>query len=336
MRINRCRLVVALAALAFSPLAARPARADIQIGTAAGNYAVLFEGGGNNTLQITNVTTNTAGTGSNAGNGQGGGIGNIGVGGTGLATVSGPSTINGSIDFSAMNTGQFSNNNSHNVISGGVNYNVSAVTTALSTVNSLNTALGSAPGTSISIGTGTGNTLTIAASAGMSYTLNGTTYQVFNVTGFNTTNGETLTISGTASSNVVLNFEGLSANFNNQVALSGLTANQVLYNFVGGSNLTGGPTLQVNNNANNNPGNVVYGLFLDPNGAISVTNANIIGRVFGGDTHDFQYVSGSNITAPTGNFNIESIVPEPSSLAMVLGIGGLTGLGCAWRRWRSK
>jgi hypothetical protein len=80
---------------------------------AASNYAILFEGGGsNNTLSITNVTTNVTGSGP----GQGGGIGNIGVGGAGKATVGGPSTVGGVIDFSASNTGQFSSNNPGNVI----------------------------------------------------------------------------------------------------------------------------------------------------------------------------------------------------------------------------
>jgi hypothetical protein len=38
----------------------------------AANYAPLFEGGGNNTLQLTNVTTNTTGGGAGVAAGQGG------------------------------------------------------------------------------------------------------------------------------------------------------------------------------------------------------------------------------------------------------------------------
>src|ERR1700720_1797893 len=62
------------------------------------NYALLFEGVGGNTLQVTNVTVN----------------GNVGVATTGKMTDSGPSTINGGVNFSAANTGQFSNNNGSN------------------------------------------------------------------------------------------------------------------------------------------------------------------------------------------------------------------------------
>ena len=53
---------------------------------AAADYAILFEGGGSNTLGIANSTTNTAGSGF----GQGGGIGNIGVGGSPRSPAAGP------------------------------------------------------------------------------------------------------------------------------------------------------------------------------------------------------------------------------------------------------
>ena len=158
-------------------------------------------------------------------------------------------------------------------------------------------------------------TLTIDASQG---TKSGDNY-VFNVTGFNTTNGNTIQIvndTGNPNADVVFNFTS-SANFNNQIALVGFSADQVLYNFVGGSDLSGGPTLQINDNASSSPNNVVQGIFLDPNGPISVTNANVIGGVFGGDTHDFQYVSGSTITTPA-----VTSVPAPPTVVL-LGIGGL-------------
>ena len=252
----------------------------IAIGTDAGSYGLLFEGAGGNTLHITNVTVN----------------GNVGVGLTGKASDSGPSTISGRVDFSAANTGQFSNTNAANIIAGGVQFNAASVTSALNTVNALNTVLGAETGTSVSIGTGGGKTLAINASDG---SLDASHDRVFTVSGFNTTNGDTLTINGDAAhDNVVLNFPS-SVNFNNQVVLTGgLTADAVLYNFVGGSNLTGGPTLQINNNASSSPSNLVEGIFLDPDGAVSVTNARVLGRVFGGDTHDLQFVSGTTLTAP--------------------------------------
>jgi hypothetical protein len=83
---------------------------------AASNYAILFEGGGSNSiLQVSHVTTNTTGSGP----GQSGGIGNIGVGMAGLSKVNRSSTINGRIDFSAPDTGQLSGTESGKVITGG-------------------------------------------------------------------------------------------------------------------------------------------------------------------------------------------------------------------------
>src|SRR5262249_49132263 len=121
----------------------------------AANYAILFEGANRGTLGVSNSNTNTTGTGV----GQGGGIGNIGVGGTGFVSISGNSTVNGSVDFSATNTGQFSGLSP----TGGVNYGVSTVTSALNTMNALNTTLGALPGTSAAVNSDT----TINASDGI-------------------------------------------------------------------------------------------------------------------------------------------------------------------------
>jgi hypothetical protein len=303
-RICRGGLAV-VALLLVVNLATPQARSDIILNQAA-QYGLLFEGGGNNTLQITNVTVN----------------GNIGVGGTGKMTVSGPGTINGRIDFSAPNTGQFSNNNGSTVYNPPLSatnpsYNNGTVTSALNWVNGLNTSFGAKAGTNINIS----GTTTINVSAGMS---DGLGNRIFNVTGFNTTNNDVITIVGDlAHDNVIFNFTG-SANFNNQVTLNGIDSDSVLWNFVGGSNLSGGPTLQINTNFSSHPTQSAQGIFLDPNGAISVVNANLMGRVFGGDSHDFQYVSGANLRSP-------SMVPEPATFTLALLSAPFLGF-MAWRR----
>ncbi len=294
---------------AFAFILPSPCSAQFSIGPDASKYALLFEGGGHNTLQITNVTVN----------------GNIGVGNTGLSTVSGPATINGGINFSAANTNQFSSNNQSNVITGGVSYNVAAVTSALNAVNSLNTSLGAESGANLNI---VNASQTINITSG---TPDANGNYVFKVTGFNTTNSDVLTIQGDGVHSVVFNFTG-SVNFNNQVVLKNIAPDQVLWNFVGGSNLTGGPTLQINTNASSNSATTgAYGVFLDPNGPVSVTNANVFGRVFGGDSHDFQFVSGSTITAPTPS---TPVVPAPPSLVL-MSFAGVALICAVFRSRRS-
>ena len=328
----KCSLALAVGSLLLAAVTSNASAGSIDLG-AAQDYAILFEGGGLNTLQITNVTTNTAGTGA----GQGGGVGNIGVGGTGIATVSGPSTIGGRIDFSASNTGQFSSNNKNNVINGArpgtANFGVSAVSSALTTVNALNITLAALSGTNASVN---GNT-TIDALTGL-LSASGTGYsnvRVFNMGSFSLNNGQNLTINGDANGDaVVLNFTS-STNFHGNVVLTGgLTPDQVLFNWVGGSKLTGGPTLDLNNGGGS-PSNSTYlsqGIFLDPNGPISVTNSNVLGRIFGGDTHDFQYVSGSNVGALS--LAMDQPTPLPAAAWSGLTLLGLLAVGQSSNRCR--
>ena len=177
---------------------------------AATDYTVLYEGTGGDNLSISNVTIN----------------GNIGVGGTGVTQFSGPGTINGRVDFSAANSGQFHNTNGSNVGPSSVNYSVAAVTTALTQINSLSTILNAEAGTNIAIS----GTTTINAAAGV---LDGNGNRVFNVTSYNEGNGNLVTINGDpAGDSVVLNFAFASnVNLGGDVSLVGLTDDQVLWNF---------------------------------------------------------------------------------------------------------
>jgi hypothetical protein len=197
------------------------------------------------------------------------------------------------------------------------------VTSAFNTVDALNATLGADAGANLAIN---GNT-TVNVSAGLS---DGHGDRIFDVTSYNVNNGQMLTIIGDGVDNVVFNFD-MSANLGGDVTLSpGLGGDSVLFNFVGGSNLQGGPTASLNNNASSYPNLFFQGIILDPNGPISLTNANLKGRVFGGDSHDFQYVSGTTIDTPPPI----PPVPEPSSYLLFVTAGLMFGVVCARPRRR--
>jgi choice-of-anchor A domain-containing protein len=242
----------------------------------ASGYAVLFEGTGGHNLSITNVTIN----------------GNVGVGGTGAVQFSGPGTINGRVDFSAGNTGQFHNTNGSNIGPASVNFNRANVTTDLTNLNLFSSTIGAEAGTSITIN----GSQTIDASSGM---LDANGNEVFTVTSYTEGNGNVLTINGNGH-NIVLNL-AVSGNpmLGGDVLLNnGLTSDAVLWNYTGTKNLS------LNNNASSFPlPSAFRGIILAPNAAISLTNANLDGRVI---------VSGTTLDDPP-----PAQTAEPSSLTML-------------------
>jgi len=282
----------------------------------AEDYAVLFQGAGGNTLQVTNVTIN----------------GHVGVAGSGQMTDSGPSTIHGRVDFSAADSGQFHNNNGSNIITGGVHYNVSATQSAMDYMNNASLQYFNSNGTDISITSNVGGShnQAVNASAGALFSINGQSVHVFDATSFSNQGGNTLTINGSASDLVVINLGGLgNIQIHGGIQLTGgITADNVLFNIGGGNyaNHTGAASLDINNNGG--VAGIAQGIFLDPNGAISVTNAMVLGRVFGGDSHDFQFVSGANITAP-------SSAPETGTTFALLAIA-MAGIEGMRRRFSRK
>src|SRR4029077_18674954 len=144
--------------------------------------------------------------------------------------------------------------------------------------------------------------------------------EVFTVTSYTEGNGNVLTINGNGH-NVVFNYAaGGNPQYGGDVVLTGgLTDDQVLWNYTGTNNLS------LNNNASSFPlPDAFMGIILAPNAAISLTNANLDGRVFGGDSSDMSIVSGDTINSPVS-------APEPSSLAL-LATGLFSLLGFVRRR----
>lgn len=301
-RLPRCGI---LAALVFAASGSPALAAFLPLGDAA-NYSVLYTGNGGHNLQITNVTIG----------------GNVGVAGTGHVNFSGPGTISGELDFAAANTGQFSNSNGSNVGPTSVQYSKSNVQTDISTtLANLSSSLAGL-GNSIALS----GTQTVNESAGLLDTINGTTYRIFNVSGYSSGDGKVLTINGDGSGDpVIFNFASALGNVNlgGDVTLNGLTSDQVLYNFIGSGN-----NIDLNNNASSFPNASFQGVILGLNDTMSMVNANLTGRFFGGDSSDMQIVSGDHITTPT----LPIKVPEVPSF--LLFAAGLIGLAAAARTAR--
>jgi hypothetical protein len=280
----RCPTVLAVWAL-LALLAASSARADIitQIGGDTRNFVVLYDGLGSRTLNQNNGAIN----------------GNIGIGGTGKFAATGPGTINGNIDFSAACAGTYPTcgghfGSSNTTINGTVNYGQADVANDLTDVNHFSAVAAAEAGTALSVNINNGQTQVINASSGI---LDGHGNRVFNVTSFNFNGGSTLVVNGdTAGDNIIFNFPGLSPQFKGTMLFYGITADQVAFN------ITGGGTLTVNTN-----GDTVQGIFVDPNGSVSVSHSNVYGRIFGGDESNMQLVSGEYINAPT---------PEPAAVVL--------------------
>src|SRR5580658_4703545 len=132
---TRCRTSFAMFGVFACIVAAPQARGDIisEIGGDTRNFVVLYEGTGGNTLHENHGTI----------------TGNIGIGSTGKFAATGPGTIDGNIDFSAANTGQFSSSNT--TINGTENYSQSDVFTDLTDVNNFSSTVGGETGTNVSI-----------------------------------------------------------------------------------------------------------------------------------------------------------------------------------------
>jgi hypothetical protein len=126
-----------------------------------------------------------------------------------------------------------------------------------------------------------------------------------------------LTIDGTGlapGQDVVINVTG-----NNNVALKnllnltgGLTDDQVFINITGTGQQVGG----------NTNGGIVNGIFVALNDKFNVDNTTVDGRVIGGDSADFQLVSGFVLNTPP--------VPAPligHGLLVLLAVGGVLSGG---------
>ena len=299
---DRTKASVLAAGLAFCAAVAPRAHAELITGGAL-NYGVLVEPGAHS-VQTSNGAI----------------VGNIGIGDV---TVSTPTpanlqntsgTITGNVDFAnAIGTVQ-------NPIIGSVNHSVAAVTSAINTINALASTISGEAGSSLTINIGNNGDLVVNASTGI---LDPGGNRVFTVdsSGFNLNSNSDLhglTISGSASDFVVINFAKMQ-NINGAIFLTGgLTPDNVVFNYTGGGNF--------NPSSNHH---TISGDFLAVGAKVTWNAVTINGRLFGGaDGQDFQMNSGFNLNAP-------AVLPTPEPATIALALSGLATLGIA-RAWRGR
>ena len=287
----------------------------ISLGTTSGftlgdavNYAVLYEGNGNNQLQI-----NSGPISGNVGIGAPSPSGNT----TSSLSFGNPATMTGQFNF-AGNANVSQNNGILNGIVGNtadIHSGVTAVQTDLNALNKLSIDLGNETGTHIAINTSSGNQNVNITSG----TLDSHGNEVFKITSMSFNNHQTLTIIGDGTHNVVFNIN-MNVHFAGTIILEGgLTSDNVLFNITGGANLMGGNTLQYAAN-----GETLCGTFLDPNGNIQINSAVLMGHLFGGDSSNMQIVSNGSVQ----NLHHVTVPDKVSTLALLgLSFAGLCIFG---------
>ena len=238
----------------------------------------------------------------------GGVVGNVGIASTATLGVSSPASITGNV---LLAPGASTNFSSPSVVLGSVltNQNLSAANTA-----ALNAASTFAALAGTSIGAISGTTTINAANPGG--------VNVLNTSGINLGNGQTLTLSGPAGTQFVVNNSGgITLNSGSIVLTGGLTPDDVVIN------QTGGGTVSTAGGLNNE--SVINGIVLDPTGKFQLTPGLVNGEIIGGG--QIALASGATIN----NTQPPPPVPAPPSLVL-MGLGGLVFMGLTIRAGRRR
>ena len=188
---HKSPIALAVGTILFVPLVQLQLRADIitQIGGDTRNFTILYTGGAGSQLHLSQVLL----------------LEILEWGGAGTVKADGSGTINGNVDFSASNTGQFSITPSK-TLNGSVNYSQTDVTNDLTSISNFSSAVDAEAGFSLgAINLASGQSLTINVSSGVS---DGKGNRVFTISSFTAAAGSTITLnSDLAGDNVILNLD---------------------------------------------------------------------------------------------------------------------------------
>jgi choice-of-anchor A domain-containing protein len=222
-------------------------------------------------------------------------IGNVGVvNPTADFHLDGPNSITGNVLVSGS-ASQFQNTGT---VSGSILANQSA------TLNAANTAALNAASTFAGLsGTSEGainGTTTINAT-------NPGGVNVFDVTGINLGNGQTLTLNGPPGTEFIVDDSGgITLNSGRILLTGGVTAADVVFN------ITGNGSISTSGGLNNE--SVLNGILLAPNSSVALSPGQINGELIAGGSIDLA--SGAEVIGVPP-------IPEPSTWVMVLGSLGL-------------
>ena len=258
-------------------------------------------------------------------------IGNIGIGGP-AGQVNAYVQLNpnsyltnaGNIDFSGKASVQGGPPVNIGAITGGV----SAVQADLDYLSKLSAALGAESGADLVIKINNGETQTINVSDGKDDGNGNRIFTIQKAGDFVFNNGSTLQLVGTKPTDkVVFNFvEGGIYQFNGNILFNNeLESDQVLWNFYTDPSSKKSKDVSIQNSSftpdlNANPLEGAQGVFLSPDGVMSMNNSTLCGRFFGGGGMDGNTFANMDINKSA----IETCVvaPEPSTYVL-LGMGAL-------------
>jgi hypothetical protein len=239
----------------------------------------------------------------------GGGVGgNVGVATNHTFSLSGPAQVTGNVYLSG-NAGQFNNSSNAanggvggSVFTGGVGPNGTTLNQANSdALNAAHTFATLSPTQSVTGGAVNGTTTISAANPGG--------LNVVNLSGINLGNGQSLTLSGPAGTQFILNNSGnLTLNSGAINLAGGLTPSDVAIN------MTNGGTVSTSGGLNNE--SVINGVVLDPTGNLQLTPGLVNGEIIGGGS--ISLASGATVN---GSPPSPSPVPAPPGVVL-LGLGG--------------